>query len=172
MLDRTVRELRGEAVATEIEAQLNLGLNIRIPPEYIPEENQRLRIYKRVAEAEDEARLADVREELQDRYGAPPPQVQNLMDYAVLKLLCQRIGVTAVERKRDLVTVKFTTDAAVEPERLARLVAAQAGSQFTPAGVLKFFIQSTQPQEILARLRQLLEELAGEVEHAGNVITS
>ncbi|HMC73274.1 MAG TPA: transcription-repair coupling factor, partial [Terriglobales bacterium] len=45
MLDHAVRELKGEAALEEEEIQLNLGLNIRIPADYIAEENQRLRIY-------------------------------------------------------------------------------------------------------------------------------
>ena len=61
MLDRAVREMKGEAAPDEAEIQLNLGLNIRIPVDYIPEENQRLRMYKRVAGVETESQLSDVR---------------------------------------------------------------------------------------------------------------
>ncbi len=69
MLERTVRELKGEIEPETPETQLNLGLNIRIPSDYIQEENQRLRMYKRVAGVETEAQLADVAAELGDRYG-------------------------------------------------------------------------------------------------------
>src|SRR5208282_1055069 len=71
MLERTVRELKGELREEAPETQLNLGLNIRIPADYIAEENQRLRMYKRVAGVESESQLADVAGELGDRYGAP-----------------------------------------------------------------------------------------------------
>src|SRR5690606_18778426 len=91
MLERTVRELKGEVEAEEAETQLNLGLNIRIPNEYIPEENQRLRMYKRVAGVETEQQLAEVRAEMEDRYGAPPAAVRSLLEYAVLRLLARRI---------------------------------------------------------------------------------
>src|SRR6202790_857455 len=57
MLDRAVREMKGEAGPDEAETQLNLGLNIRIPVNYIPEENQRLRMYKRIAGVETESHL-------------------------------------------------------------------------------------------------------------------
>src|SRR2546421_290714 len=69
ILDRAVREMKGETAPEEAETQLNLGLNIRIPVDYIPEENQRLRMYKRVAGVETESQLNDVRAELQERYG-------------------------------------------------------------------------------------------------------
>src|SRR5256885_1022084 len=57
MLDRAVREMKGEATPDEAETQLNLGLNIRIPVDYIPEENQSLRINKRIAGCETESTL-------------------------------------------------------------------------------------------------------------------
>jgi transcription-repair coupling factor (superfamily II helicase) len=160
MLERAVREMKGEAAPDEAETQLNLGLNIRIPADYVPEENQRLQMYKRVARVETEKQLADVSAELQDRYGPPPPAVRNLLDYASLKLLCMKVGVNAIERKRDNVTLKFQQNAAVDPEQLARFVAAQRGAQFTPDGMLKFILKATAADEVLHALRSLLEQLA------------
>jgi len=162
MLERTVRELKGEVREETPETQLNLGLNIRIPADYIAEENQRLRMYKRVAGVEAQSQLADVAAELGDRYGAPPAAVQNLLEYAGLKLLSQRVGVAQIERRREAVSVRFTEKAAVDPEQLARFVAAEPGRQFTPAGVLKFSLKQKEPGEVLARLKSLLEHLAGE----------
>jgi len=162
MLERAVREMKGEAAPEEAETQLNLGLNIRIPADYIPEENQRLRMYKRVAGVETESQLGDVGAELQDRYGPPPPAVRNLLDYASLKLLCLRVGVNAIERKRDSVTFKFRQNAAVDPEQLARFVSAQRGAQFTPDGMLKFVLKATAAEEVLRALRTVLEQLASE----------
>ena len=167
MLERTVRELKGELEPEIPETQLNLGLNIRIPAEYIAEENQRLRMYKRVAGVETEAQLNDVAAELGDRYGAPPPPVRNLLEYAELKLLSQRIGVAQIERRRDAVSIRFSEKAAVDPERLARFVHAEAGSQFTPQGVLKFTLKEKAPDQILTRLKALLEQLAGEEQLVG-----
>ena len=162
MLDRTVREMKGEVSREEVAVQLNLGINIRIPAEYIKEENQRLRMYKRVAGVETEAQLTDVREELADRYGEPPAAVRNLLEYARLKLASQRLGVAAIDRRREQVTIRFTQEAAVDPEKLAHFVAGQPGAQFSPNGVLKFSLKATQAEEVLERLKRLLEELAGE----------
>jgi transcription-repair coupling factor (superfamily II helicase) len=160
MLDHAVRELKGEAAPEAEEIQLNLGLNIRIPADYIKEENQRLRMYKRVAGVESESQLADVRAELEDRYGEPPMAVRNLLDYAILKLLSLRVGVTAIERKREQVSIRFRENASIDPERLARFVGAQRGAQFTPAGILKFNLKALRADEVLAQLRSLLEKLA------------
>ena len=162
MLDRAVREMKGEMPEEEIATQLNLGLNIRIPADYIPEENQRLRMYKRVAGVERESQLHDVRAELIDRYGEPPLAVRNLLDYADLKLLAVRIGVNSIDRKRDQVSIKFRQNATIDPERLARFVASQRGAQFTPEGTLKFAQKVTAAGEVLAHLKDLLESLAAQ----------
>jgi transcription-repair coupling factor (superfamily II helicase) len=162
MLDRAVRELKGEAAPAETDTQLNLGLNIRIPAEYIAEENQRLRMYKRVAGVESEQQLADVRKELQDRFGAPPSAVQNLLEYASLRLECKRLGVAGIDRKRDQVNLRFTENAEIDPSRLAQFVASERGAQFTPAGILKFSLPTSRPEEVLSRLRGLLTQLSAQ----------
>jgi transcription-repair coupling factor (superfamily II helicase) len=161
MLDQAVRELKGEAAPEEESIQLNLGLNIRIPADFIQEENQRLRMYKRIAGVESESHLADVRSELQDRYGEPPLAVRNLLEYAGLKLLAMRAGVTGIERKREQMSVRFKENASIDPERLMRFVASQKGAQFTPEGILKFVLKSSRADEVLAHLRTLLEQLVG-----------
>jgi len=161
MLDRAVREMKGEASADEAATQINLGMNIRIPAEYIAEENQRLRMYKRVAAVETESQLNDVGAELKDRYGEPPPAVRNLLDYASLKLLAIEVGATLIERKRDFTTIRFRENAGIDPEKLARFVSTHRGAQFTPDGTLKFLLKAHQPAEILEQLQSLLQDLAG-----------
>ncbi len=163
MLDRAVREMKGEVAPEEAETQLNLGLNIRIPAEYIAEENQRLRMYKRVAGIEKESQLTDVRSELQDRYGEPPAAVRHLLDYASLKLMAVRVGVVAIERKKDLITVKFRPNAVIDPAKLMQFVSSQKGAQFAPDGTLRFSLKTNAPAEVLNQLRALLEELAGDI---------
>ena len=163
MLDRAVREMKGEAGPDESVTQLNLGLNIRIPGDYIAEENQRLRMYKLVAGVETETQLSDVAAELRDRYGEPPSAIRNLLQYASLKLLCLQVGATAIDRKRDLVSIKFRQNASIDAGKLARFVSSQRGAQFTPDGVLKFSLKATATDSVLSLLRDLIEELAGPV---------
>jgi transcription-repair coupling factor (superfamily II helicase) len=70
-----------------------------------------------------------------------------------------KVGVNAIERKRDVVTLKFQQNAAVDPEQLARFVSAQRGAQFTPDGMLKFALKATAAEEVLRALRTILEQL-------------
>src|SRR5216117_697387 len=158
MLDRAVREMKGEA-EPQPQAQLNLGLNIRIPADYITEENQRLRMYKRIAGVETERQLSDVESELKDRYGEPPVPVQQLMQYAALRLRALEAGVTGIERKRDLISVRFRQDAPIDAAKLAMFVSSQRGAQFLPDGTLRFTLRDLGPRQLLEQLQSLLENL-------------
>jgi transcription-repair coupling factor (superfamily II helicase) len=162
MLEQMIRELKGEDVRDPLDTALNLGLNIRIPNEYIREENQRLRIYKRVAAVVDEKQLSDVASELRDRYGEPPAAVLHLLQYAHLRLECQRLGVASIERKRDQVSVKFTQTAEADPQKIMQLVARHKGVVFTPQGILKFSLKASRPDEVLNGLRKILEGFEAE----------
>ena len=101
MLEEAVRKMKGEddkpAHSTTV---LNLGISVRIDSDYIEEENQRLRMYKRIAGALDQATIDDVRSELHDRYGAPPESVLNLLSAGELRLKCEQLGIAQLDRKR------------------------------------------------------------------------
>ena len=101
MLEEAVRKMKGEVdKPAHAGTSINLGISVRIDSAYIPEENQRLRMYKRIAGAEDEAALRDVMAELKDRYGDPPESVLNLLAAAELRLMCEQLGITQLDRKR------------------------------------------------------------------------
>jgi len=155
LLEQAVREMKGEA-EPQAAAQLNLGLNIRLPADYITEENQRLRMYKRIAGVETERQLVDVAAEIRDRYGDPPLAVQQLLRYATLRMKAVDAGVVSIERKRDLVSIKFRHDAPIDPAKLATFVSMNRGSQFLPDGTLKFFARNVGAQELLDQLDQIL----------------
>ena len=159
MLEQAVREMKGEA-EPQAAAQLNLGLNIRIPAEYIAEENQRLRMYKRIAAVETDRQLSDVAAEMGDRYGDPPLAVQQLLRYATLRMKAVEAGVVTVERKRDLVSIKFRQDAPIDPVKLATFVSTHSGSRFLPDGTLRFLAHHAGAQELLDQLEQLLLTLS------------
>src|SRR5450631_364222 len=161
MLEHAVNELKGEEHPQRATTQLNLSISLRIDENYIEEENQRLRIYKKIAGAQDEGMLGEVRAELEDRYGELPVSVHHLLEAASLRLQCERIGVSQVDRKRDQLHIRFTESANVDPTRLMELVAknAKRGAQFTPQGILRFPLTAMKPEDVFAQLRALLEEL-------------
>jgi transcription-repair coupling factor (superfamily II helicase) len=106
MLEEAVSKLKGEGREERPQVTVNLGISLRIDDSYIPEEGQRLRMYKKIAGAETSAVLTDVRAELQDRYGEPPESVLHLLAAGEIRLTCERLGIATVERKRTVVEEK------------------------------------------------------------------
>jgi transcription-repair coupling factor (superfamily II helicase) len=161
MLEEAVAKLKGEERVEIPATQLSLGIGLRIDESYIAEENQRLRMYKLIAGVQNEKGLADVRSELEDRYGPVPESLRLLLDAALLRIECERIGVAQIDRKRDQLHIRFTENAGIDPGRLMKLVAknAKRGAQFTPQGVLRYPLSSPKPDDVLAEIRTLLDQL-------------
>jgi len=162
MLEAAVKEMKGEAGEERPATQLNLGIALRIDESYVPEENQRLRLYKKIAGTSTEAAVNEVRAEMEDRYGALPDATVYLLEAATLRLECERIGIAQVDRKRGELQIRFMENAAVDPAHLMQLVSrnAKRGAQFTPQGLLKFPLRATRPDDVLLEIRELLANLA------------
>ncbi|HUX28816.1 MAG TPA: transcription-repair coupling factor [Terracidiphilus sp.] len=161
MLEQAVKEMKGESAEERPTTQLNLGIALRIDESYVPEENQRLRLYKKVAGSADEKALADLRAEMEDRYGALPDATVYLLEAAALRIECEHMGIAQIDRKRAELQIRFTENAQIDPQHLMRLVArnAKRGAQFTPQGVLKYPLAAARPDEVLLEIRELLEKL-------------
>ena len=137
MMERAVAVLKGEEPKPEMRATINLGLDIRIPQEYIANENLRLRTYKRIAGINNEAEREEVNRELADRFGPPPPAVGNLLDYALLKGLAERLLVSSIERRANEVGIKFHPETPLSPEKLVSLIRSRGeGLRLDPSGTL------------------------------------
>jgi len=157
MLERAVSRLKGEQPAAELRTTLNLGLDVRIPPDYIPSESLRLRTYKRISTIASEEEKRDFRQELEDRFGGVPASVDNLLDYAVLKSLSERLRIAVIERARDRISIKFHPETQLDPARLVALVRSRAGIRFDPSGVLSLEVHRGEP--VLATVRNVLLRL-------------
>ena len=160
MLERTVAELRGEAVEDETSVTINLGVDVAIPDEYINDMGQRLRTYKRVSSARDEETLSSIRNETRDRYGRLPESVEQLFGYALLRRLAEELGVLSIDKTPDGVALKFSEKARISPEKLAAFVNAREGRVFSPTGVLKLNLNDDEQDYVLDTARGVLREIS------------
>ena len=162
MLEAAVKEMKGESGEERPATQLNLGLSLRIDQSYVAEENQRLRLYKKIAGAASEAAVNEIRSEMEDRYGAPPDATVFLLEASLVRLECERMGIAQIDRRRGELQIRFMENAAVDPQHLMRLVArnAKCGAQFTPQGLLKYPLKATRPDEVLLEIHEVLADLA------------
>jgi transcription-repair coupling factor (superfamily II helicase) len=160
MLERTVAELRGEAVEDETSVTINLGVDVAIPDEYINDMGQRLRTYKRVSSARDEETLSSIRNETRDRYGRLPESVEQLFGYALLRRLAEELGVLSIDKTPEGVALKFSEKARISPEKLAAFVNAREGRVFSPTGVLKLNLNDDEQDYVLDTARGVLQEIS------------
>jgi transcription-repair coupling factor (superfamily II helicase) len=159
MLERTVLELRGEAIEDETSVSISLGVDVAIPEDYISDMGQRLRTYKRVSSARDEGALRAILAETQDRYGRMPESVERLFEYARLRRLAEEIGVVSIDRTHTGVAIKLSEKARVAPEKLMALLGGREGATFTPTGVLRIDLNEKEMDTVLETARGVLLEI-------------
>ncbi|HRD93034.1 MAG TPA: transcription-repair coupling factor [Accumulibacter sp.] len=106
------------AVATEV----NLHTPALLPDDYAPDVHQRLALYKRLADCSLADDLADLQEELIDRFGDLPPQTRALLDSHRLRLLCKPLGVSKLDATAEQISVQFEVNPPIDPLRIIELI--------------------------------------------------
>ncbi len=159
MLEDAVRELKGEAVEEDgPSVAIDLPVSMAIPADYVADANLRMEIYRKAASGEHGH--DDLLSELRDRFGPPPPAVEELLEVAGLKRLSERLRVQSISAKGRQLRLRLRQDARIRVERLIEMVAAAEGLAFTPSGVLT--LEEVAPADRVRRAIELLEELAQE----------
>jgi transcription-repair coupling factor (superfamily II helicase) len=159
MLEDEIRRLRGEEVEETVRASLRLQLDVHIPTDYIVEESQRLRAYKRIAEAPTDEDREQIAAELADRYGPLPQAVRNLVEYSAIKSQAEQMRIAAVERQARHLRVRFREDSKVDPQRLMDFVAKTPGAKFSPSGELEWPAADGDAPRVLGAVKGLLDRL-------------
>ena len=122
MLNEAVKHLKGELSEESYTTTVDLNVDAFIPASYIPNEYQKLDIYKRIASIENENEMEDMLEELIDRFGDVPKKVQQLLNVALLKALAHSAYVEAVEQKGEAVKFVMYEKAKVKVEKIPELL--------------------------------------------------
>ncbi|MBV8355522.1 MAG: transcription-repair coupling factor, partial [Candidatus Eremiobacteraeota bacterium] len=104
MLDEAVHEMRGEEVTHDIDPELNIDVVALLPEEYVADIGVRLSLYKRLASAADEAHVAEIAAEMEDRFGPPPDEARRLVKLMALKTELRRLRVVGCEANVRVVT--------------------------------------------------------------------
>ncbi len=159
LLEEAVAELEGRPAASRREVELRLGVDLQLPEPYLPEPALRLSFYKRLAACDSEEGLAELLEEMADRYGPAPAQVDALAEAQRVRMAARRAGVAAVIRRGRKWRLRL--DPAVVPSAgLVEAVTDRPGAQLSPDGEITFPIGDGGPGvgEVLEFLRQLHED--------------
>ena len=130
IVQAAVREARGEETPLpETDVTLDIPMSAHIPGGFIPNEVQRLSAYRRIADAEGEDAQLLLREELEDRYGELPEEVENLFLLAKIKQLAKRAYIGLVTVRDGEAKLSFLPDAPLDGGKLLGAVSNFLGAQ-------------------------------------------
>ena len=124
MLNEAGKEAKGIAVEESFDTSIDIVIDAYIPMGYIPNELQKLDIYKRIADIETQEETEEMTEELIDRFGDPPKSVENLLYIAKIKSMAHRLYFTEVAQKGESVRFTLYEKARIDVAKIPELVAA------------------------------------------------
>ena len=160
MMEKAVRELKGESVAPEVEPEIRLGIPAYFPEKYIPDANQRLLFYKRLASMRDPQDLEELKEEIKDRFGPYGPVVENLFLVMDLRRVLKECLVQQISMSDGKVLLLFHPESPVKVEKLPELIKKHKNRfRLAPDGRLSFTPQNGEWETLVEEVIQLLHAI-------------
>ena len=110
LLNQVVHEIKGEKIIEEVDVQIDLDVTSYIPDEYIENSSQKIEIYQNIALCKNEEDIQNVTDEILDRYGQMPYEIENLLDIARIKNLCREKHILKIAQKNENIIFYFESD--------------------------------------------------------------
>ena len=107
LLDEVVKEMKGIEVKEEQDIQLDIDVSSYIPDNFIESNSQKIEIYQNIALCRTEEDVQNVIDEIIDRYGHMPEELENLIEIARIKNLCKEANVLKISQRKDKVVFYF-----------------------------------------------------------------
>jgi len=123
MLKEAVQELRGETVEETVEPTIDVQVKALLPDEYIVDKQTKAALYQRMVAINSEEELSDILDELVDRFGTPPEEVENLLQIIRIKMLAKEIKVEQITQQKQNINLRFAADPGLTGEQLMEIAA-------------------------------------------------
>jgi transcription-repair coupling factor (superfamily II helicase) len=127
LLAEAVQELKGDRTGVAVEPVINVSIEGFLPEDYVPEVNQRLAFYKRLAGAAGDDELADLRAELADRFGPLPEPAEQLVDIVRIRVAARALGIERIEAGEGKAVITFAPSTPIDPPALVKAIQASRG---------------------------------------------
>jgi transcription-repair coupling factor (superfamily II helicase) len=166
LLEESVSRLKGETVVEKLEPEINVPMSVYIPEDYVPDIDQRLSIYRRLAKMEELKEISDIKAELVDRYGPLPEPAQNLLLKIMLRILAIKAGVKKLDLADSLMVLSFSESHQQHPFGILDIIDKSPDRfAFTPEHTLKVQMSAANPSQLMARAKNTLMEIARHVNY-------
>jgi len=160
LLNRAIAELKGEKWEEEIEPEIKLQVPAYIPDSYIPDGDLRLLIYQRLASVKSERALEFILDEIQDRFGPLPKEVELLAEVVRLKLECIPLRILELRGSPSSITAKLDAQTPVAPEQMVRMVQREPQIlKLTPQSEIMLLAPAPDPESQIRWSKNLLNRL-------------
>ncbi len=160
MMEKAVQELKGEEVLPEVDPEIRLGIPAYFPEDYIPDANQRLYFYKRLASLRTVLELEELKEEINDRFGPYSGIVDNLFLVMNLRRVLKEFLVQQISVSDGKVFLLFHPESPVKVEKLLELIRKQKSRfRLSPDGRLSFTPRNEEWRPMMAEVAELLRAI-------------
>ncbi len=160
MMQKAVSELKGEEVVPEVDPEIRLGMPAYFPDSYIPDANQRLYFYKRLASLSEPNELDELKEEIKDRFGPYDAAVHNLFLVMNLRRVLKAVLVQQISVSDGKVFLLFHPESPVKVEKLLELIKKQKTRfRLAPDGRLSFTPQHEDWDALIDEIIELLHTI-------------
>lgn len=160
LLDEVVKEMQGVEVEPDLDIQIDLNVTSYIPDEYIPDSSQKIEIYQDIALCKNEKDIQNVVDEIIDRFGNMPSELENLLDIARIKYLAKGLYITRIASRKTAVV--FTFEQSKFELDIPKLVAKYKNKiKFSPGmkPMITLEIGSNNERQILNDVTEFLRQL-------------
>ena len=158
LLERTIKELKGEEVIYEIQPEINIKIPAYIPEDYISDTNQRLMVYKRLTSISSDEELGEMRREVTDRFGEIPPLVENLLEVVRIKILLKGFLITSADYNGREIILSFDPSAEASLEKILQLIVSDGKRyRFSPDLKLSIPFNNDNWKSILDEIKNVLK---------------
>ena len=173
MMEKAVSELKGEVLAPEVEPEIRLEIPAYFPETYIPDANQRLLFYKRLASIRNPLELAELKEEIRDRFGPTHPVVENLFMVMDLRRVLKEFLVQQISVSDGKVYLLFHPESPVKVDKLLELIRKQKNKfRLAPDGRLSFTPQQQEWKALVGEVVQMLRLIREDTSQQGLLFES
>ncbi|HEY6874583.1 MAG TPA: transcription-repair coupling factor [Geobacteraceae bacterium] len=161
MLEETIRQLKGEELPERVEPEIKLRIPAFVPEDYVKDPNQRLVIYKKLTQATSAEEIAEVRDELTDRFGPLPLAASYLLEVMGVRLQLKAFLIREAEFDGQRLIVAFHPKTPVSPDTIIALIRQSPRKyQFTPDYRLVAEVSDTSFEGVLAEIRNVLKRVS------------
>ena len=164
LLNEAVAEEKGMEVMDSFETKIDISIDAFIPPQYIKNEFQKLSVYKQIASIESEEEYRDMQDELMDRFGELPKNVENLLSIALIKALAHKAWITEISNIGTQLKFAMYREAKIDVAGIQAIVDRYKGKlKFVTDSIPYFMYTMDKTTNDMKEYKQIILDIIGDI---------